>query len=280
MNKASWKAILYLCLAVSAACIPAGTAHASGSVSGSFTVSDTWTPATVSLHITGQSDTSVTVSWISPGDDGNIGVAAEYDIRYSGSVIDTDVKWQEATQAANPPSPKSADSSESFVVDGLSPGSTYYFAIRTADEIPNWSGLSESIRGNTLSSSGIIAESLKVDLPGTNIIEQGYSVEMGVYGVPGKELTLTELKKNSVLGSAIGTQLTGSNAEVPGNMELRVAGLTGRFENVAAAVPPPMKTESNRLALNTSAALVAASLILYLVTRRSHRVKATGYSSN
>jgi hypothetical protein len=35
-----------------------------------------------------------------------------------------------------------AGSSETLTVTGLSPDTTYYFAMKTADEVPNWSGLS------------------------------------------------------------------------------------------------------------------------------------------
>jgi hypothetical protein len=269
------------------------TARASSSVNGSFSVSDTQPPATSSLFVTSQSYTSVTLSWIAPGDDGNVGVAAEYDIRYSASAIDNEVKWQAATKVAAPPSPKVAGSAESYIVDRLSPSSTYYFSIKTADEIPNWSGLSNSIRGNALYYSEGNTELLKPytieewdpttgGLLEINMIDQEYSIEIGADGTLGKALTLTDLNKNFVIDIAAGTKLTGSNGEVLSNMELKEDGLTGRFNVVAAVVSPPMEPESNWLTLDTSAdaALATGLLVLYLVTRRSRRTQTIGYNRN
>jgi len=91
---------------------------------------------------------SITLTWTAPGDDGDVGTASEYDIRYYTSPID-EGNWDDATEVIGEPPPKSAGSEESFVVTGLSPGITYYFAIKTADEVPNWSDLSNVASGTT-----------------------------------------------------------------------------------------------------------------------------------
>lgn len=91
---------------------------------------------------------SVTLTWTAPGDDGNIGTATLYDIRYSTSPID-DSNWGQATQVTGEPSPQAAGSAESFDVTGLNPSTVYYFAIKTADEVPNWSPLSNVIGRTT-----------------------------------------------------------------------------------------------------------------------------------
>ncbi len=88
---------------------------------------------------------SVTLTWTAPGDDGNVGTAEQYDIRYSTSSIsgtDTTGWWNQAIQCTGEPSPQAAGSSESFVVTGLQPSTTYHFMIRTADDAQNWSGFS------------------------------------------------------------------------------------------------------------------------------------------
>ena len=91
----------------------------------------------------------VTLSWTAPGDDWNTGTASEYDIRYSTQPI-TEANWDGATQCAGEPAPQSAGSSEVFTATGLTPGA-YYFALKTADEIPNWSELSNVAQGSTWS---------------------------------------------------------------------------------------------------------------------------------
>ncbi|MEA2029987.1 MAG: hypothetical protein U9N55_00090, partial [candidate division Zixibacteria bacterium] len=81
-------------------------------------------------------------------DDGASGTAYQYDIRYSTSEINDD-NWNSATQADGEPNPQTAGSNETFIVEGLNPGTTYYFAIKTADEVSNWSGLSNVVSTTT-----------------------------------------------------------------------------------------------------------------------------------
>jgi len=91
---------------------------------------------------------SVTLFWTAPGDDGTSGTASEYDVRYSTSPI-TEANWGLANQADGEPTPQIAGSSESFVITGLDPNTTYYFAIKAADEVPNWSELSNVVSVTT-----------------------------------------------------------------------------------------------------------------------------------
>ena len=84
---------------------------------------------------------SVDLSWTAPGDDGATGTATTYDVRYSTSTI-TAGNWASATQASGEPSPQVAGSAETFTVTGLSESTTYFFAIKTSDEVPNESPLS------------------------------------------------------------------------------------------------------------------------------------------
>lgn len=105
--------------------------------------------AVANLTVTGSTATSITISWTAPGDDGSSGTASQYDIRYSTSPI-SEANWDDAIQVTGEPAPKSAGSSESFSVTGLSPGTTYYLVIKTADEVPNWSAISNVATGSTV----------------------------------------------------------------------------------------------------------------------------------
>jgi hypothetical protein len=112
--------------------------------------SDTTPPAVVTdLTVTSVTTDSITLTWTAVGDDGNIGTASTYDIRYSTSSI-TEANWDSATQVAGEPAPKPAGSAESFTITGLSPGTTYYFALKTADGVPNWSELSNVVQVTTV----------------------------------------------------------------------------------------------------------------------------------
>jgi parallel beta-helix repeat protein len=100
--------------------------------------------AVTDLIVTGTTSDSATVTWKAPGDDGNVGTATTYDIRYSTSEI-TETNWDSAIQCLGEPVPNPAGTTETYTVTDLSPGTTYYFALKTADEVPNWSPLSNVV---------------------------------------------------------------------------------------------------------------------------------------
>jgi len=115
-----------------------------------FGVVDNIPPAKVSdLAVISRSNTSLTLTWTTPGDDGLSGTASEYDIRFSTSAIDTEASWEVATVVSDLTTPQAPGSTETFTVTGLSSGTRYYFALKTADEVPNWSDLSDSPLGIT-----------------------------------------------------------------------------------------------------------------------------------
>ena len=110
---------------------------------------DTTPPAAISdLSASDITKTSIRLKWTAPGDDGNQGRAASYILRYSTTQI-TDSNWSSATQVSNMVSPVSAGSAQSMIVTSLSQGATYYFAIKTSDEVPNTSALSNVIWATT-----------------------------------------------------------------------------------------------------------------------------------
>lgn len=93
--------------------------------------------------------TSVTLYCTAPGDDGNAGRASQYDVRYHTQPI-TEQNWSAAIQVEDEPVPSASGTTESLTIDDLSPGTTYYFAIKAADEVPNWSVLSNVFSATTL----------------------------------------------------------------------------------------------------------------------------------
>lgn len=85
----------------------------------------------------------ITLTWSSPGDDGNVGTASQYDLRYATAPLigtDTTAYWSGMTQVTGEPVPLIAGTTQSW--SGDLPVGTYYWLIRTADEVPNWSGFS------------------------------------------------------------------------------------------------------------------------------------------
>lgn len=103
---------------------------------------------------------SITLTWTAPGDDGNTGRAAAYELRYSDQPVagqDTTSWWIAATSVGVLPPPQAAGARESFTVSGLPTGAVYYFAIRTMDEVPNTSGYSNLSMRQAGSTGGSLA---------------------------------------------------------------------------------------------------------------------------
>jgi len=86
----------------------------------------------------------VILKWTAPGDDGSIGRASEYIIRYSEREITNYATWCEANDVTGEPVPKDAGRQETFSVTNLTPGRKYYFVIRAVDDVGNKSILSNS----------------------------------------------------------------------------------------------------------------------------------------
>lgn len=103
-----------------------------------------------------QDSASVDLNWTAPGDDGNVGTAFVYVVRYS---VDDSLKlindWENCTFVSGPPTPDIAGTAQvfSFIVPEVPSSSVVYVAIKTADETfanpnvtTNWSGLSNIAR--------------------------------------------------------------------------------------------------------------------------------------
>jgi hypothetical protein len=106
---------------------PQGTRYDIGAYE--YAVDSTPPAAVTDLGAGSVSTTTVVLGWTAPGNDGNFGRAASYDIRYSTYNI-TDANWSFTTQVTGEPSPSIAGTVEVFTISNLTAGTTYYFALR------------------------------------------------------------------------------------------------------------------------------------------------------
>jgi hypothetical protein len=88
-------------------------------------------------------------SWTAPGDDGSVGTASKYEIKYAIDSVSLINSWATCTSipASLAKIPKVAGTPESLTVTlTLNSETTYFFGIKAADEVPNWSPVSNIVR--------------------------------------------------------------------------------------------------------------------------------------
>jgi hypothetical protein len=112
---------------------------------------DTIPPAAVSsILLKLPRSSKLTLQWFAPGDDGDVGQASLYDVRWSTAQI-TDLNWDAATQVDDVAPPKPAGQPEQITAQNLPSYAEIYFAIKTFDEVPNESDLSVCVSAMTTS---------------------------------------------------------------------------------------------------------------------------------
>jgi hypothetical protein len=105
------------------------------------TKNESMPPAPVmDLKATALSESEILLTWTAPGDDGTVGTASRYDIRYEIHLLT--FKWGSADTVTGEPPPKPGGELDSFIVTGLDPNNAYQFAMKSYDEMPNESELS------------------------------------------------------------------------------------------------------------------------------------------
>jgi hypothetical protein len=85
-----------------------------------------------------------TLIWTTPGDDDSTGQASTYDIRFGSAEI-TDQNWSDLLPVPASPVPGVSGTVQVFELPGSFQIGTWFFALRTADEVPNWSAISNVV---------------------------------------------------------------------------------------------------------------------------------------
>ncbi|MDY6794702.1 MAG: S8 family serine peptidase [Actinomycetota bacterium] len=97
----------------------------------------------------GDNPTGVKLTWTAPGDDGDLGQALLYDVRYLDRAIDAE-NWDSAQPLEGAPLPGAAGSNQEFMIEGFpfedhEEGATYHFALQARDEAGNLSPISNVV---------------------------------------------------------------------------------------------------------------------------------------
>ncbi|MEF8816987.1 MAG: S8 family serine peptidase, partial [Salinibacter sp.] len=180
-------------------------------------------PAAITdLSVTDVAAAHVDLQWTVPE-----GSPAVYDIRYSTDPIENDSDFENAQQVEDPPSPSAPGETDSALVDGLTPDTEYFFAIKSSDTFGNTSDLSNVPSATTDNAPAIAldpeeqSQTLAVGETGTNsfsILNAGkdtleYTLEpvlggteisdpIGEPTTPASEADFTEGNYETAIGSA------------------------------------------------------------------------------
>jgi hypothetical protein len=183
-----------------------------------ITVADRMPPAAVTDLQPTMGHTTAVMTWHSPGDNGNVGNATAFDLRYSSSPIN-EGNFSLATQipTGDPGPPGNLNCAD---LSGLSPCGAYWFAVKTVDDAGNWSSLSNLPSGQaTCSGSLEYACASPQDGPGLPPRPKGADLPQTVeFAMRGPNPTHTPLEIMMGIPSALAGQ----------QLRLRVFDIAGR----------------------------------------------------
>src|SRR3989339_497030 len=103
-----------------------------------FAAYDMTTPMSVGIKVDACYTTTISLEWMALGYNAQ-GQASSYDVRYMKNTPITESNWAGATQVTDEPAPQPATYMERIVVRGLTPNTTYYFAVKVGGTTNNWS---------------------------------------------------------------------------------------------------------------------------------------------
>ncbi len=102
----------------------------------------------VGLEVVGAGIDHLDLSWIAPGDDGDLGQAERYEVRYSTEPI-LEADWDRAVRVQPDPACAEAGTEEWLRVEGLLPSTPYHFTLRAIDASGNLGPICPCVRGVT-----------------------------------------------------------------------------------------------------------------------------------
>lgn len=114
------------------------------------TVADVTAPPVITtLGVTGVGADRADLRWQEVGDDStNDWFVVGYDLRYSTNDL-SESTWAAATQWTGPLPPGEPSAGKSTTVTGLTPNTTYFFAVKAWDDAGNTNGISNAATGTT-----------------------------------------------------------------------------------------------------------------------------------
>jgi len=148
-------------------------------------------PGTIAdLTVGGMGKHSAAVNWTTPPDDvdSTRGVACRYHIAYSTGMI-TEANFDSCdTLVVPPPFPLEPGMAECAYKGSLAPCNWYYFAVKTRDDVGNWSAMSNVVSGKT-KCSGVVEAFCDEGSWAQSEGPEGWSIENSVLSLTGAGTT-------------------------------------------------------------------------------------------
>jgi hypothetical protein len=233
---------------------------------------DKTAPAAISdlaLQIGSPSTSQIKLTWTATGDDGSSGLASKYIIKRSKSEI-TATNFDSATTVYNTLSPKAAGSAETFTVTGLSANTTYYFAIKVQDEVPNTSSISNVMFRSTSNDlptvsginkvKGTNDSAVSITVTGNNFVSGTNTLRFSnadnTFEIAGTYVSATSLTASIPVGAPVG------------NYGLKIVNSNGVSASLSSAytveeAPKPLPTVKNITPTNVSSNDSNVKLTIY-----------------
>ena len=179
---------------------------------------DTVPPTRITnLQVVDPTSNSLRLTWTAPFDT-SMGGVIQYDIRWSLNPITDTTTFYNATPLTYPGAPGPGGTPQQLTVTGLNFSTTYHFAIRSRDAWGNWSLVSNSANGTTLSapSIGVNPQSMtKILMPQQTIVD---SITITNTAINPSTLNFNvNLANNTFPGKALEVQLVPKSRSTDGN---------------------------------------------------------------
>lgn len=132
------------------------------------------------LEVVSVASDAVKLQWSAVGDDGEVGIADRYQLRFSTNPI-TEANWESALIPTSIVLPDSVGKHQFVSIFQLVPNTTYFVAIKVLDEVPNSSPLSNVVSFKTYIKEAISQPSMD-QLIGTNALISGRIDQLQAFG--------------------------------------------------------------------------------------------------
>jgi hypothetical protein len=201
---------------------------------------DTIPPAAVTLALSGTpTATGLSLTFVASGDDGTTGTASQYELRYlSGSACPiTSANFlggagDPGTLVTPISAPQAPGTTETIAVTGLSASTTYCFAIRVLDEVPNASPISNVVVAQTGTGPDTTPPAKPV-LTTTSVTDTSIGLSWTASGDNGQTGTVATRLINFKLGAAC-TGFTATNFDTGTSLSLGAPAPGGSTETALA----------------------------------------------